>query len=91
MRYEIIFAPEADEDIALLKASDRTKVFDAIETHLRSEPEKTSKSRIKRLQGLQWPQYRLRVDNLRVFYDVIYAIDAGTVEVLAVKEKEGGE
>ncbi len=28
------------------------------------------KSRIKRLRGLQKPQYRLRVADLRVFYDV---------------------
>lgn len=70
-----------------LRGSERAQVLDAIETHLRYEPEKTSKSRIKRLRDIQSPQYRLRVDNLRVFYDVIYTIDEGTVEILAVKEK----
>ena len=87
MSFEIIFSPEAEEDIAALRASDRPKVLDAIETHLRYEPEKVSKSRIKRLRQMQWPQYRLRVDDLRVFYDVIYTVDRGTVEVLAIKEK----
>lgn len=88
MRYEIIFSPEAEQDIASLKCSDRAKALDAIETYLRSEPEKTSKSRIKRLREMQRPQYRLRIDDPRVFYDVIYTDDeGGTVEVLRIREK----
>ena len=59
MSFEIIFFPEAEEDIAALRASDRAKVLDAIETHLRYEPEKVSKSPIKRLRQMQWSQYRL--------------------------------
>ncbi|MEZ4711528.1 MAG: hypothetical protein R3A44_30320 [Caldilineaceae bacterium] len=61
--------------------------MDAIETHLRYEPEKVSKSRIKRLQNMHWPQYRLRVDDIRVFYDVIYLATDGVVEILAIREK----
>ena len=55
----------------------------AIEVHLRHEPTKVSKSRIKRLRQLQQPQYRLRVDDMRVFYDVIEQ----RVEVLAIVPK----
>ena len=88
MRYEIIFSPEAEADIAVLKASDRAKALDAIETFLRYEPEKTSKSRIKRLREMQRPQYRLRIDELRAFYDVSYTEDGnGIVEVLRIREK----
>jgi mRNA interferase RelE/StbE len=88
VRYEIIFSPEAEEDIVALKASDRAKALDAIETFLRYEPEKTSKSRIKRLREMQRPQYRLRIDDLRAFYDVSYTDDGdGTVEVLRIREK----
>lgn len=88
MRYEIIFSPEAEKDIAALKASDRAKVLDAIETFLRYEPEKTSKSRIKRLREMQRPQYRLRIDDLRAFYDLSYTDGGdGTVEVLRIREK----
>ena len=43
---------------------------DAVELHLRHEPRKESKSRIKRLRLLRQPQYRLRVGEVRVFYDV---------------------
>jgi mRNA interferase RelE/StbE len=55
----------------------------ALETHLRHEPKKTSRSRIKRLRGLRRPQYRLRVDEVRVFYD----LSGTTVEVLAIVAK----
>jgi hypothetical protein len=54
-----------------------------IELHLRFEPRKLSKSRIKRLRGFERPQYRLRVDEIRVFYDVRDA----QVEVLAIVTK----
>jgi mRNA interferase RelE/StbE len=83
MRFEVILAPEAVEDFRALKASVRSTVRDALETHLRHEPMKTSRSRIKRLRGLARPQYRLRIGEIRVFYDV----SAEAVEVLAIVPK----
>ena len=83
MRFEIILAPEAVEDFRSLKANVRSTVRDALETHLRHEPKKTSRSRIKRLRGLRQPQYRLRVGDVRVFYDV----SGSTVEILAIVAK----
>ena len=41
-----------------------------MDNHLPHDPTAESKSRIKRLRDLRKPQYRLRVDDLRVFYDV---------------------
>ena len=38
--------------------------------HLRHDPRKVSRSRIKRLRGVRRPQFRLRVGEIRVFYDV---------------------
>jgi mRNA-degrading endonuclease RelE of RelBE toxin-antitoxin system len=87
MRYEIVLAPEAVQDLKRLKAYARTAVRDAIEAYLRHQPTKISKSRIKRLRGLSRPQFRLRVGELRVFYDV----SAGTVEVLAIILKSGAD
>ena len=80
MRFAIVLAPEAVEDLERLTANVRATVRSALETHLRHEPEKTSRSRIKRLRGLLRPQYRLRVGEIRVFYDV----SATTVEILAI-------
>ena len=83
MRFEIVLAPQAVEDLGTLKANIRSAVKDALETHLRHGPMKTSRSRIKRLRGLARPQYRLRVGEIRIFYDV----SAGIVEVLAIVSK----
>jgi mRNA-degrading endonuclease RelE of RelBE toxin-antitoxin system len=83
MPFAIVLAPEAVEDLSRLKAAVRSSVKSAMEAHLRREPEKTSRSRIKRLRGLSRPQYRLRVGDIRVFYDVA----DGVVEVLAVVPK----
>ena len=49
MKYEIILSPEAVQDFKLLDAYQRAKIKDLMEVHLRHEPAKTSKSRIKRL------------------------------------------
>jgi mRNA interferase RelE/StbE len=76
-------APEAVEDFKNLKANVRSMVRAALDTHLRHEPRKTSRSRIKRLRGIGRPQYRLRVDDVRVFYDV----SNSTVEILAIVNK----
>ncbi len=70
MRYEVVLAPEAVEDPRRLKANVRANVRDAMETCLRHQPTRASRSRIKRLRGMSRPQYRLRVDEVRVFYDV---------------------
>ena len=83
MRYEIILAPEAVRDVQRLKAYVRSTVRDAIEKHLRHKPTQVSRSRIKRLQGVSRPQFRLRVDNIRIFYDV----RESAVEILAVVSK----
>ena len=87
MRFEILLAPEAVEDLHKLKASERAAVKEALETHLRHEPTKTSRSRIKRLRGMARPQYRLRVEEVSVFYDV----SGSDVEVLAIVPKPEAE
>src|SRR5690242_10727602 len=87
MPFEIELAPEAVEDLRRLKANIRAIVRDALEAHLRQEPTRTSRSRIKRLRGLSRPQYRLRVGDARVFYDVVDA----TVEILAIVSKSEAE
>lgn len=87
MRLEIVLSPGAAKSLAALRPDVRSGVRDAIELHLRHEPTKVSKSRIKRLRGLDQPQYRLRVGEIRVFYDVSDKV----VEVLAVISKEAAE
>jgi mRNA-degrading endonuclease RelE of RelBE toxin-antitoxin system len=83
MRYEIDLAPQAVEDFRRLAARDRSTIRDALERHLRHEPGKETRSSIKRLRGVVRPQYRLRVGEFRVFYDVL----EDSVEVLAIVAK----
>ena len=87
MRYVIILAPGAVHELHALPAYHRAQVRDEIERHLRHEPTKLSKSRIKRLRGLSRPQFRLRVGDTRVFYDVTDT----AVEVLAIVSKAQAE
>jgi mRNA interferase RelE/StbE len=81
--FEVVLAPEAAAALKKLPVPIRTGVKRAIEVHLTHEPAKVSKSRIKRLRGLMQPQYRLRVGEIRVFYDVTET----QVQVLAIVTK----
>jgi mRNA interferase RelE/StbE len=87
MRFAVILAPEAVDDLRKLKASVRAAVRTALEAHLRREPRKASRGRIKRLRGLARPEYRLRVGDVRIFYDVT----GSTVEILAIVSKSEAE
>lgn len=84
MRYEVVLAPDAVRALRSLTANRRAEVRDALERHLRHEPTRVSKSRIKRLRGLRQPQYRLRVGEVGVFHDVT----STAVEILAIVTKE---
>jgi mRNA-degrading endonuclease RelE of RelBE toxin-antitoxin system len=83
--WAIVLAPEAVADLRRLSARHRSTVQAALEAYLRHEPTRVSRSRIKRLRGLARPHYRLRVEELRIFYDVVEA--EATVEVLAIVPK----
>ena len=83
MAFEIILAPQAVEALKKLSVPVRRGVEKALEVHLTHEPTTVSKSRIKKLRGLSRPQYRLRVGDIRVFYDVTET----QVQVLAVVSK----
>jgi mRNA interferase RelE/StbE len=87
MEYDIILAPQAIEDLRDLNTNVRAEVRDAIEMHLRHEPEKVSRSRIKRLHGLSHSQYRLRVGEVRVYYDIVEKV----VEILGIVPKSDAD
>ena len=85
MRYDIVLAPEALKAFGNLPAYNQAEARDIIERHLPYEPARIRKSRIKHLQGLAQPQYRLRIGEVRVFYDVT----SQTVKILAIVTKAG--
>jgi mRNA-degrading endonuclease RelE of RelBE toxin-antitoxin system len=81
--FEIVLAPPAATALKDLSVPLRTGIKKALDVHLTHEPRKVSKSRIKRLRGLSQPQYRLRVGDIRVFYDVTET----QVQILAIVTK----
>jgi len=50
MPYAVVLAPQAVKQLKALRAKAFAEVRDAMEQHLRHEPSKVSKSRIKRLR-----------------------------------------
>jgi len=70
MRYEVQLVREARLDLQRLGASQRAKVKRGLERYLRLAPTRQTKSRIKRLRQPAPAEYRLRIDDLRVFYVV---------------------
>ena len=85
MAFRIELVDEAKALLRRLRATDRAKVLDRIERHLTDEPTAQSRSRIKRLRAGTYPPYRLRVDDIRVYYDVDEA--AELVVVLGIVPK----
>jgi len=84
MKYEVVLTDTAKAHYRGLDARGRSLIKKGLKDHLTDEPIKLSRSRIKRLRELVHPEYRLRLDPYRVFYDV-----AGqTVVVLAIVPKE---
>jgi mRNA-degrading endonuclease RelE of RelBE toxin-antitoxin system len=80
----IQYTEEAEADIVSLRKFDQRKILSAIFRHLGKNPTKESKSRIKRMRQPFWCQFRLRVEDYRVYYDV--EAD-GLVTILRVLEK----
>ena len=84
MKYEILLTDTAKEHYRGLDARGRSLIKKGLKDHLTHEPMELSRSRIKRLREMEHPEYRLRLDPYRVFYDV-----AGeTVVVLAIVPKD---
>ncbi len=83
MTYEIVLTDTAKEHYRALDARGRSLIKAGLEDHLTHEPMKVSRIRVKRLRAMDHPEYRLRLDPFRVFYDVT----GQTVVVLAIVSK----
>ena len=70
MKYEVIIAKDAQVQFGRLDGRWRSRLKKEMRNSLEHKPKRESTSRIKRLRGLRQPQYRMRVDDMRVFYDV---------------------
>ena len=69
MAFEIELTPEAVDHLALLTARQRATLLSAVAQQLRHEPRCETRNR-RPLRPNPLAQWRLRVGNLRVYYDV---------------------
>src|SRR6186997_1378479 len=83
MPYRIRLSPEAIEALERLRPFDHSAVMDQIGRVLSTNPTLESKARIKRLREPGPTQYRLRVGDFRVFYDV----EEDRVEIVRIMTK----
>jgi len=84
MAYEVRYSLRAVEQLKVLRAYDRSAVLDRIEQLLAKQPTRVSKTTIKLLKQPAPTQYRLRVNDFRVFYDV----ESAVVTVMQILSKE---
>lgn len=84
--FQIALTPGALEHLRTLRKYDRNIVLDAIETQLKHQPEEETRNR-KRLRPNKLAEWELRVDQFRVFYDVL--AEDSLVKIEAVGYKEG--
>ena len=89
MKYRVVIARIAQDQFNGLDARWRTTIKKGMKDRLETQPRLESKSRIKRLRGLRQPEYRLRVGEFRIFYDVDERLHR--VEVLGILPKNAAE
>ena len=84
--FEILFTPEAIEDLRWFGKTDRRRILAAIDLQLTEQPLEETRNR-KRLRPNRVAEWELRLGVFRVFYDVVHA--ERLIRVLAVGYKEG--
>jgi mRNA interferase RelE/StbE len=84
MPFEVQYSDETVEKLKKLRAFDRSTILDQIEMVLSVNPTLESKARIKLLRQPAPTQYRLRVGEFRVFYNVVSEV----VQVIQILSKE---
>ena len=89
MSFQFRYTQDALDELTVLRAFDRNRVMIGIVTHLTHQPTKESRSRIKKMEQPFWSEYRLRVDEFRVYYQVDHSTQ--TVNILHVLSKDTEE
>jgi len=84
MRYAVRYSQDALEALKRMRPYDRSTLLGHIDRVLTTNPTRETKARIKRLREPAPTQYRLRVGDFRVLYDV----DGQTVTIVLILSKE---
>ena len=84
MSYELRYSHEAVGQLKALRAFDRAAILDQIEQMLGTNPTLESKAKVKKLRQPAPTQFRLRVGEFRIFYDV----EETTVNIVQILTKQ---
>lgn len=87
MAFEIKFTPIAAGHVRTYRKSHQKVILDAVEEQLQHEPTIETWNR-KRLGENELSDWELRVQNFRVFYDVLVQDERQVVKIKAVGHKE---
>jgi len=87
MAFEIEFTQSAADHIRSFRKYDQLIILDGIEEQLRDQPTVETRNK-KPLSPNELSNWELRVDQFRVFYDVVSTEDTKTVKIKAVGHKE---
>jgi mRNA-degrading endonuclease RelE of RelBE toxin-antitoxin system len=86
--FEILFSPEALDDLHALRKYDQERIRVAIRTRLGGQPSQGARNR-KRLRPNPLAEWELRVGGFRVFYDI--ESEQKRVKIKAVGYKKGSK
>jgi mRNA-degrading endonuclease RelE of RelBE toxin-antitoxin system len=87
MDFEIAFTRTAAEHMRSYRKYEQKIILDAIDEQLAHEPTTETRNR-KRLGENDLSDWELRVQDFRVFYDVLIEDERGVVKIKAVGHKE---
>ncbi len=71
MAFAIEYSEESLNQLRNLRAFDRSAILSQIRQVLSTSPTKTSKARVKSLRQPAPTEYRLKVGEFRIFYDIV--------------------
>jgi mRNA-degrading endonuclease RelE of RelBE toxin-antitoxin system len=82
--YDIEFTDAALADLKWFKKHEQNEIVDGIEANLRYEPTVETRNR-SRLRPNQTAEWKLRLGNFRVYYDVAAAVRIVSIEAIGLK------
>ncbi len=83
--YEIEFTPESLDDISGFRKFEQQTIFTEIKTQLSYQPTVETRNR-KQLRPNDVAEWELRINKIRVFYDVFEQVKIVKVEAVARKK-----
>jgi mRNA-degrading endonuclease RelE of RelBE toxin-antitoxin system len=86
--YQIIYSPEAEDHLRWLPAREQSIVLDEVDKQLEYQPTVKTKNR-KSMRPNSLAEWELRIDYLRVYYDVVEIPDPVVyIQAVGIKERD---